>query len=113
MTHAYFNGPCVFLRVHGQEHVGCDLEILPPPQHGKDWRVVTAMRNKSTGRYAFGEYQADDYDHLVDSPFLLGALTSIPCMRFPFLSKKSGPPADGMPRLTSAAVSSAPKKYWA
>ena len=41
-THAYFNGPCVFLAVEGQEDRVCEVEILPPPgQIGDAWRVAT------------------------------------------------------------------------
>ena len=33
-THAYFNGPCVFFAVEGQEDAPCELEIAPPEVPG-------------------------------------------------------------------------------
>ncbi len=74
-THAYFNGPCVFLSVVGQEDRACELDILPPDEPvGKDWRVATSMRRKSAEPYEFGLYEADDYAELIDHPFEIGQL---------------------------------------
>ncbi len=74
-THAFFNGPCVFLSVAGQEQLGCELEILPPPApHGKNWRVATAMRRAGADKYGFGTYAADNYDELIDHPVDMGEL---------------------------------------
>ena len=43
--HAYFNGPCVFASVVGQEDRQCELEILPPKAPvGRNWRIATSMR---------------------------------------------------------------------
>ena len=33
-THAYFNGPCVFPAVVGQESGPCELDVVPPPVYG-------------------------------------------------------------------------------
>lgn len=75
-THAYFNGPCVFLQVVGQENVPCDVRIEPPPGGaGRDWRVATSMRAKDAERYAFGTYSTADYDELIDHPVEMGELT--------------------------------------
>ena len=74
-THAYFNGPCVFLSVIGQEDIACELEILPPDATiGKDWRVATSMRRKNAEPYEFGLYEADDYAELIDHPCEMGHL---------------------------------------
>ncbi|MCF7993152.1 MAG: hypothetical protein K9M02_22170, partial [Thiohalocapsa sp.] len=44
-THAYFNGPSLFLRVAGLDHLPCRVELLPPQGSGyADWRVATSMR---------------------------------------------------------------------
>lgn len=44
-SHAYFNGPSVFLGVVGQEHLPCRVELAPPAGKAyQDWRVATAMR---------------------------------------------------------------------
>lgn len=74
-THAYFNGTCVFLKVHGKESLPCEVDIqAPPPPIGKDWRVATSMRNATGGVYSFGLYHADNYDELIDHPVEIGAL---------------------------------------
>ena len=74
-THAYFNGPCVFLLAAGHENRPCELRIEPPPAGvGADWRVVTSMRSKDAGQYSFGTYQAADYAELIDHPVEIGNL---------------------------------------
>jgi predicted metalloprotease with PDZ domain len=74
-THAYFNGPCVFLQVVGQEDRTCEVEICPPPKPmGGDWRVATSMRPRDAERYGFGRYYADNYDELIDHPVEIGTL---------------------------------------
>ena len=46
LTHAYFNGTCVFLAPEGQEALSCELEIVAPEEPvGKDWRIATSMRS--------------------------------------------------------------------
>jgi predicted metalloprotease with PDZ domain len=75
MTHAYFNGPCVFLAVEGQENRACELEIQSPPEGvGDGWRVATSMRRKGAEPYGFGTYEADDYAELIDHPVEIGRL---------------------------------------
>jgi predicted metalloprotease with PDZ domain len=75
-THAYFNGPCVFFAVSGQEDRPCELEILPPPgDTGRDWRVATSMRRKDAPPYRFGTFEAGDYAELIDHPVEIGHLT--------------------------------------
>ena len=74
-THAYFNGPCVFLQAVDQDDVRCELEVLPPDENvGQDWRVATSMRRKQAERYGFGLYEADDYAELIDHPVEIGHL---------------------------------------
>jgi predicted metalloprotease with PDZ domain len=75
-THAYFNGPCVFFNVAGQEAAPCELEIVAPDEPlGKEWRVATSMRRKDAEQYGFGVYEADDYAELIDHPVEIGSLT--------------------------------------
>ena len=75
-THAYFNGPCVFLEVIGQSDTACELEIVPPePPVGKDWRVATSMNRQEAKQYGFGIYVAEDYAELIDHPVEIGELT--------------------------------------
>jgi len=74
-THAYFNGPSVFLAVVGQEQAACELEICPPSAPiGKGWRVATSMRATSADKYDYGLYAADDYAELIDHPVEIGDL---------------------------------------
>ena len=74
-THAYFNGPCVFLSAAGHEDEQCELEILPPAgKLAKNWRVATSMRRKGAEHYGFGTYAADDYAELIDHPVEIGHL---------------------------------------
>jgi predicted metalloprotease with PDZ domain len=73
LTHAFFNGTCVFPAVTGQEDRPCDVEILPPEKPvGQHWRVATAMRRKGAEPYGFGLYAAADYAELVDHPVEIG-----------------------------------------
>jgi predicted metalloprotease with PDZ domain len=75
-THAYFNGPCVFFSVDGQEHLPCELEIVAPDEPlGKDWRVATSMCRKDAEHYGYGLYEADDYAELIDHPVEIAQLT--------------------------------------
>ena len=75
-THAFFNGPSMFLRVDGRENTPCEVEILPPRgARYRTWRVATAMRRKGAKAYGFGTYQAADYDELIDHPVETGSFT--------------------------------------
>ena len=57
-THAFFNGPSVFLRVLGREPRACEVEILPPKgARYRDWRVATAMRRTARRCHGFGTYR--------------------------------------------------------
>jgi predicted metalloprotease with PDZ domain len=75
-THAYFNGPCVFPAVVGQEDVTCQVEIggedLPEAKH---WRVATSMNRAGAEPYGFGQYIAEDYAELIDHPVEIAALS--------------------------------------
>ncbi len=75
-THAYFNGPCVFPAVVGQEDAVCELYIenaeLPAAKH---WRVATSMNRLGAEPYGFGTYTAANYAELIDHPVEIGDLT--------------------------------------
>ncbi|MDP2679293.1 MAG: peptidase M61 [Rhodoferax sp.] len=68
----FFNGTSLCLRVHGKEdtphQLGLSNEGLP-----KDWQAATALRAQRVSKRGFGDYLADSYDELVDSPVELGA----------------------------------------
>jgi predicted metalloprotease with PDZ domain len=76
LTHAFFNGTCVFPAVAGQESFPCIVDIQQPEKPvGKKWRVATSMRREEAAQYGFGTYQVADYAELVDHPVEIGELT--------------------------------------
>jgi predicted metalloprotease with PDZ domain len=76
MTHAFFNGTCVFPAVAGQEDTPCNVDIQPPDGPiGRNWRVATSMRRQDAEQYGFGTYAAADYGELIDHPVEIGELT--------------------------------------
>lgn len=74
-THAYFNGPSVFLAVAGQEALPHVVELQAPVGAGADWTVATALPRLSAPERGFGTYIAADYDELIDHPVEIGALS--------------------------------------
>jgi predicted metalloprotease with PDZ domain len=77
-THAFFNGPSVFLRVLGKEERPCEVEVAPPPGRGyAAWRVATAMPRRDARALGFGIYGAADYDELIDHPVEMGTFTHL------------------------------------
>ena len=72
----FFNGTCMFMRVHGAEHLRQEVEVLAPRGNSyTDWRVATAMTRAGAKPWGFGRYTADDYDELIDHPFELGVFS--------------------------------------
>ncbi|MBV2119932.1 MAG: PDZ domain-containing protein [Candidatus Thiodiazotropha sp. (ex Ctena orbiculata)] len=72
-THAYFNGPALFLAVRGQELMPCRLEIVAPKfKLQNEWRVAFSMKPEQIDERGFGTYQADDYETLIDCPGEIG-----------------------------------------
>lgn len=75
-THGFFNGTSVFLRVHGQDHLPCLVDLAPP--RGIDgWKVYTSLpeacgHKSAARRHGFGLYLAPDYDALIDHPVEMG-----------------------------------------
>ncbi|PXF62477.1 M61 family metallopeptidase [Kangiella spongicola] len=69
-THGFFNGTCVFLAVAGREDETYTVDISRPD--GDDylqWRVATGLKPiEGTAEFAFGRYQALNYDELIDCP---------------------------------------------
>lgn len=73
ITHGFFNGSSVFLRVEGQEDQLCTVTILPPEGEAyRHWRVATTLPRAGAGPYRFGDYQAANYDELIDHPVEMG-----------------------------------------
>ncbi len=72
-THGYFNGPSLFLQVHGRDREPCRVELRPPADAAcGDWSVATSLARDGAERWAFGGYRADDYDDLIDHPVEMG-----------------------------------------
>ena len=65
-SHAYFNGTSMFMFIEELKNTPHNLTIIP----FKDWKKVSTSLTK-TSKTAF-EYQAPDYDILVDSPVEIG-----------------------------------------
>jgi predicted metalloprotease with PDZ domain len=69
----FFNGSSVFLYSDETRHTKHIVEIAAPADaRCKDWQVCTTLkRGKSTKHFGFGEYEAADYDELIDKPVTL------------------------------------------
>lgn len=71
----FFNGTSLCLRVHEQEALVHELELVP----GKDqahWEAATGLAPVKVNKRGFGSYHAADYDELVDCPVELGPFFS-------------------------------------
>lgn len=72
-THAYFNGPSLFLRVHGYDDRPCALELAPPTgEPYSQWRVASSLTPLDAPPLGFGTYWAEDYADLIDHPVEMG-----------------------------------------
>ncbi|MEO0602233.1 MAG: PDZ domain-containing protein [Myxococcota bacterium] len=72
-THGYFNGTSVFLRVHGADGSPCAVVLAPPSgDRYANWRVATTLPRVSGEELGFGDFQAKDYDELIDCPVEMG-----------------------------------------
>ena len=75
-THAFFNGPAMFLKVEGRENEPVEVEILRPKgAKYRNWRIATAMKRKGAKPYSFGTYEAANYDELIDHPVEIGTFS--------------------------------------
>ncbi|MBC3764598.1 M61 family metallopeptidase [Neptunicella marina] len=75
----FFNGTSVFMQVEGQQEQAVAV-TLNQSQHAKthQWKVATSLPlSDTTPLYAFGEYQAPDYQALIDHPVMMGNLDLI------------------------------------
>lgn len=69
----FFNNTSLCLAVAGQEQYPCELEVVKPT-HAPHWKLATGMSRQSGSQHGFGTFTADNYDALIDYPFLLGDL---------------------------------------
>ncbi|MFT3856766.1 MAG: peptidase M61 [Aquabacterium sp.] len=65
----FFNGTGVFLKAHGFEDGPQALKIAGLP---KSWSVATSLPALNVDARGWGDYEAPDYDALVDHPVELG-----------------------------------------
>lgn len=101
-THAYFNGPCLLLRVRGREHEPCQVELLPPAWlDGDPWRVATSLPRDGAEPFGFGRYRASCYEQLIDHPVEMGAfdLLELRVWDVPHRAAISGRHRGDLPRL--------------
>lgn len=76
---AFFNGTNVFLAVEGQTTQSCALSITKPQQTElSHWKVATTMPSVSCQTNVFGDYQANNYNELIDHPVLIGEFDVLP-----------------------------------
>ncbi|MBT1442946.1 PDZ domain-containing protein [Shewanella sp. JM162201] len=76
MTHGFFNGSSVFLAVEGQTDSVQHVTILPPAEPSLSaWRLATTLPRNGAGQWQFGQYQAENYDALIDHPVEMGEFT--------------------------------------
>ena len=74
-TRGFFNGTSLFVWVHGHRDATHGV-CLNPAGVPTDWRVATALVPVRTNAKGWGDYQAADYDELVDTPVEMGAFWS-------------------------------------
>ncbi|HYR25919.1 MAG TPA: peptidase M61 [Aquabacterium sp.] len=65
----FFNGTSVFLKAEGFEHLPQRVRMAGLP---KGWRVATALPALKVNADGWGDYEAPDYDALVDHPVEMG-----------------------------------------
>lgn len=72
-THGYCNGTSVFLQVEGmEEQIHRVLIQEPSDPLCSDWRIATTLKSLGEDPYAFGWFEASDYDDLIDHPIEMG-----------------------------------------
>lgn len=72
-THGFFNGTSLFLCAVGHEHRPHRVEIVPPDHPAcADWKLATTLPRLSGQPWAFGTFEAADYDALIDHPVEMG-----------------------------------------
>lgn len=70
----FFNNTSLCLAVVGQEDEHCQLTLHPPVEKF-NWKVATGMPRVSGQPHSWGTFEAENYDALIDYPFLIGDLT--------------------------------------
>jgi len=77
-TRGYYNGSSVFVEILGQGDRPCEVLIEKPAADcSVDWQLATSLKRKQAEAFAFGLYEALDYDDLIDHPVEMSAFTRI------------------------------------
>jgi len=77
-THGFFNGTSVFLEVMEQQKTPCQVTINKPAlEQCNDWQCATSLRKSNVSTDGFGDYQADNYDELIDHPVEMAAFKKL------------------------------------
>ncbi len=71
----FFNGTSLFLQAHGLADKPHRVDLVGGAQ-GAVWQVATSLAPVKVDRRGWGQYLAQSYDELVDSPVELGAFWS-------------------------------------
>lgn len=73
VTHGFFDGARVFVRIHGHEDVRCTVSLdRNPNERFADWHLATSMHRVDAEPHGFGLYEAAEYAELIDHPFEMG-----------------------------------------
>lgn len=76
--HAFFNGVCLFFRIHGAEHERSVVHIDGPEHEtASAWLLATSLRRLTGTAYEFGAFEARSYEDLIDHPALMGELAVV------------------------------------
>ena len=77
-TRGYYNGSSVFVEILGQGDQPCEVLIEKPgAECSVDWQLATSLKSRQAAAYAFGLYEALDYDDLIDHPVEMSNFTRI------------------------------------
>ncbi len=77
-THGFFNGTSVFLEVIGQAEEPCSISInKPSTELCKPWQCATSLKKYNTDKDGFGDYEASNYDDLIDHPVEMAAFKKL------------------------------------
>lgn len=69
----FFNNSSLCLAVAGRTEEPIELTLAMPDSY-QNWRVATGMPRIAGEQFAAGKFQAENYEELIDYPFLLGEL---------------------------------------
>lgn len=69
----FFNNTSLCLAVAGREDEACQL-TLHAPVDALEWKVATGMPRLTGQPHSWGTFEAENYDALIDYPFLMGDL---------------------------------------